>query len=359
MQRDEDHRAGIVMKVQGFLPKTFWGQALCGAAGLLALGLAFAQPAIRPSREVTLTARGVPLSVTDPKLDRVGELRFLGGLWLKSEDEGFGGLSGLSAEAAGDEVRIVAVTDQGDQLSGRVVFQDDRLAGLDGAILEPLLTPNGKPIVGKLFGDAESVARLSDGRVLVGFERRHRIWAYAKGLRGPATDFATPQALARAPENGGLESLAAFPDGRVLAITEQMKTERGNFAAFLFEGGVWSPLEWAPSAPGFEASDATVLPGGDLLVLERLWSALAPLDIRSRILRVKGDTVKPGATLQGTLVAELRAPLVAENFEGLTAYRSASSLTRLLVVSDNNFNAAQRTLLLSFELAEPPPPVRP
>lgn len=341
------------MKVQGFLPKTLRGRVLVGAAGLLILGLAVAQPTIRPRREITLTAQSVPLSASDPKLDYVGGLRFLGGLWLRSKDEEFGGLSGLSAETMDGELRLVAITDEGDKLAGRVLFEEDRLSGVNAATIEPLLTLEGRPIVGKLWGDAESVTGLPDGTVLVGFEHHHRIWAYRKGLTGPATIFATPPALDRAPSNGGLESLASWPDGRVLAITEQMKTDHGNFAAFLFQGGAWTPVEWTGSAPGFEPSDATVLPNGDLLVLERLWSALAPTDLRSRIMRVKGNSVKPGAILQGELLAELKAPLVTENFEGITAFRDASGATRLLLVSDDNFNDVQRTLLLSFEIAEP------
>lgn len=328
-----------------------------GAAGIFVLSLAFAQPAVRPKREITLAAQSVPLSVTDPKLDRVGGLRFLGGLWLRSPDEGFGGLSGLSAEEQDGEVRILAVTDQGDKLAGRVSFRDGRLSGVDSASLEPLVTLEGKPIAGKLLGDAESITRLPNGRVLVGFERRHRIWAYGPELTGPAQVFETPKALLDAPSNGGLESLASFPDGRVLAITEQLKTARGNFAAFLLQGGAWAPVEWAGSAPGFEPSDATVLPDGDVLVLEREWSPLAPMDVRSRIMRVKGDSVKPFAVLQGELLAELRAPLTTENFEGIGAFRSASGAIRLLVVSDDNFNGAQRTLLLAFEITEPDGPL--
>mgnify|MGYP001290623618 CR=1 FL=1 len=354
----ERHRlSGVVLKVQGFLPKTLWGRLAWGTAGILFLSLAFAQPAVRPRREITLTAQRVPLSTADPKLDHVGGLRFLGGLWLKSTDEGFGGLSGLSVEEAGGELRFIAVTDQGDKLAARVVFADDRLAGADSVTIEPLVNPEGRPVAGKVFGDAESLTRLQDGRMLVGFERRHRIWAYEGGLAGRAQIIETPEALLDAPSNGGLESLANWPDGRVLAITEQMKTKRANFAAFLRQDGNWTSVEWTGSAPGFEPADATVLPNGDLLVLERLWSALAPLDVRSRIMRVRGDSVKPGAVLQGELLAELRAPLIAENFEAIAVFRGPGGATRLLVASDDNFNGAQRTLLLSFEIAEPPVPL--
>ena len=67
----------------------------------------------------------------------------------------------------------------------------------------------------------------------------------------------------------------------------------------------------------------------------------------------EGKFGEAGAILLGELLAELKAPLVTENFEGITAFRDASGATRLLLVSDDNFNDVQRTLLLSFEIAEP------
>lgn len=352
MERTHTGPGRIVLKVQGFLMHSPWGRLLGVAVGLGLIGLAFAQPPVRPRREITLTSQEVPLSAAEPKAEQAGSLRFVWGVALRSEDKGFGGLSGLMVEPYERGQKMIAVTDQGDRFTARLVLENDRLRAVEAPTLEPLTNLEGLSISGKLFGDAESITRLPDGRVLVGFERRHRIWAYGPELAGPAKVFETPPALARAPANGGLESLANWPDGRILIITEQLKTEAGNFAAFIFKDRTWAPLEWKGSAPGFEPSDATVLPGGDLLVLERLWSALAPGNLRSRIFRVRGDTVTPGALLQGDLVAELAAPLTTENFEGITSFTNARGATQLLIVSDDNFNGVQRTLLLSFEMVD-------
>ncbi len=328
--------------------KTAWGRLTGAVVGLGLIGFVFAQPPVRPGRKITLTSQTVPLSTADLKADQVGSLRFAWGVALRSQDKGFGGLSGLMVETDGDGQRIISVTDQGDKFTAHLRLEDDQLRGVEAATLEPLADLEGRPVSGKSLGDAESITRLPDGRILVGFERNHRIWAYGPGLTGPAKAFEPPPALARAPSNGGLESLTNWPDGRLLAITEQLKTDDGNFAAFLFQRGAWTSLEWKGSAPGFEPSDATVLPNGDLLVLERLWSALAPGNLRSRIIRVNGDSVKPGALLQGELVAELAAPLTTENFEGIAAFTNSRGATQLLMVSDDNFNGVQRTLLLSF-----------
>ncbi len=339
-------------KIQRFPWATFWGRLIVvGLGGLLFLW-AFRPLEARPKREITLITRSVPLSLADSELARVGDLRFLGGAWLSSADEGFGGLSGLTLEESGNVLGLLAVTDQGELLRAEVVLADKEPPQWRAAAIEPLLGEGGKPVLGKSFSDAESIARLPDGRFLVGFERRHRLWAYGPGLRGPARIFETPPALRESPSNGGLESVATWPDGRVLAISEGLKTASGNLAAFLFQSGNWSSLEWTPSGAHFEPADATVLPDGDLLLLERSFLAGAPIALSSRIVRVKAAMVRPGARLQGRVIAELKAPLVAENFEGIATFRNQEGRLRIALVSDDNFSSLQRTLLLWFELVE-------
>ncbi len=334
--------------------KDRWAQFIAAALGFGALGLAFAQPSVSPRREVTLTGQSVPLSTSEPALDRVGALRFMGGLWLQSEDKGFGGLSGFMLSESEGALRMIGVTDQGEKLTARVVLEKGRLQRVEGAVLEPLADVTGAPVAGKALGDAESITRLADGRILIGFERRHRIWAYGPGLTGSATVFGTPEALSKAPTNGGLESLATFPDGRVLAITERLGLSDGNVAAFLWSEGSWAPVSWKASAPGFAPVDATVAPNGDLLVLERYFSVMPPRGLSSRVIRVAGDSVKARALLRGEILAELTAPLIAENFECITAIRKADGVIQIGLASDNNFNSFQRTLLLWFELQKTP-----
>lgn len=346
-------RATWVRQVQGRLLGTWWGRFGCAALGFGLLGLAMAQPAALPARKVTLTVRPIPLSVANPTLDRVGGLRYRGGLWIESEDPGFGGLSGLILNNGPSGPAMLAVSDQGSRFSARLVTANGHLQGVEDAALEPLTELGGRPLVGKSYSDAESLTRLPDGRILVGFERRHRIWAYGLNLTGPAHPLETPHLLAEAPSNGGLESVTSWPDGRVLAITESLRLASGNHAAFLLQGGVWANLEWKASGEGFLPVDASVLPDGDLIVLERYFGALPPTKVMSRILRVRKDAVRAGAVLEGVLMAELASPLVTENFEGLSVLSTPGGVTHLAVLSDNNFSPLQRTLLLWFELDGP------
>ena len=327
------------------------------AAGCaLAVHAALVQTAVPSRREITVSAQPVPLSNADPEVTRTGSMAYLGGLVLRSDDARFGGLSGIVVEPDNGALRVLAVTDQGDRFGATLALRNGRPQAIENASLAPLLDPEGKPISGKGAGDAESLTRLSDGRMLVGFERRHRIWSFAAGLNGPAIPFEAPAALKEAPLNGGLESLANWPDGRILAITEQQKASSGNIAAYLHQGGSWSTIEWRPSDPGFEPSDATVAPDGDLLILERYYSPLQPLSVVSRVVRVRGSTVRTGAILQGEVVGELKLPLIIENFEGISAFKGPDGATWVALVSDDNLNGVQRTLFLLFDLRKPATP---
>lgn len=337
----------------GIRPRSIAGRVgLIAVIGLLAWYFAPARP--HPRREVTLHIESVPLDAADLRLDRVGRLRFVEGAALRSEDEDFGGLSGIRIFRSGPGWRIAGVSDSGESFSGTIDLRDERIAAVGPLTMESLPNLEGRPISGKRWGDSESITADADGRWLVGFERKHRIWSYARDFSGGASLVSTPDALANAPPNGGLESLASWPDGRLLALTENMKTGHGAVAGFLLTAGRWSPIEWRPSAAGFAPVDATVLPNGDLLVLERRWSAMAPATLKARILRVARDALAPGAVLRGEMLGELAAPLVVDNFEGITAFDDPArpGATQIVIVSDDNFNRVQRTLMLWLELPD-------
>ena len=88
----------------------------------------------------------------------------------------------------------------------------------------------------------------------------------------------TPPGIATLPNNKGLEALAFAPRGSKLAGTLIAFSERGldaagNLKAFLIGGP--TPGEFSVKRrDDFDISDCTVLPAGDLLLLERRFSLL-------------------------------------------------------------------------------------
>jgi hypothetical protein len=193
---------------------------------------------------------------------------------------------------------------------------------------------------------------LPDGSFLVGFEREHRLMHYPAGTGRPdgiPARLAPPPGLETAPFNGGVETIVSLGDGRLIVLLEESgpgPTSRG----WIGRPGGWQPLALRVEG-ALRASDATLLPDGHLLVLERGYDASRGIT-SVRLRDVDGDALRAGAVLGGRAVAELRPPLTVDNFEGVSAW-AVEGETRVLLVSDDNFNAAagQRTLLLMFRIS--------
>jgi hypothetical protein len=175
------------------------------------------------------------------------------------------------------------------------------------------------------------------------------LWRYrgSKPFAGPAEVFLPPPGIEKAPPNEGLEALAALKDGALFALTEDMTGRDGLLQGFLWRDGRWWTLSYRPIAAPRPA-DAAALPNGDVLVLERSFSALQGLLVRLR--RIARDTLKPGAMLDPPAIVELKPPLTVDNLEGIAVRRNEKGETLVYLVSDDNFSRFQRTLLLMFAL---------
>lgn len=259
-----------------------------------------------------------------------------------------GGLSGLSIGADG---KLYAISDRAYWLSASIVSNgDNALVDLIDWHIAPMLTPAKTPISGSL-ADAEALARARDGSFLVAFEGRHRIWRYdapPRTLTSTPAPIPVPAELSRAPSNGGIEGLSTLPDGRMLALTEEFANRDGSFKGWLLDGNQFAELSYLP-AKGFRVTDCAALKNGDVIVLERRYVPFGVLSARVTI--VEGKTVKPGAKLSGRELLRIEYPLVVENFEGLAVQETAKG-TMIYLVSDDNYNPFQETLLLQFLLAK-------
>jgi hypothetical protein len=280
--------------------------------------------------------------------DVPGPLRALGGLVIDAKALGGGGFSGVHLAP---DLTLTLISDRGHWAEARLLLDGLTPIGLQPIRHGPLRDEAGKPIPRGFAGDAEALARLPDGTWLVAFERRHRIRAY-RHLDGPGLYVAAPPGLEAAPPNGGLESLALLPDGRLFTIAETFSPpDRPELRhAWLGVPGRWVPLYWEP-APGFHPTDAAILPDGSALVLERRFSLLG--GFAAKLIRTTPDafrTAREGAVLSGEVILTLNdAPLPAENWEGIAVTRYGDE-TLVALISDDNESILQRSLLLLFAL---------
>ncbi|MDO8878052.1 MAG: esterase-like activity of phytase family protein, partial [Pseudolabrys sp.] len=202
-----------------------------------------------------------------------------------------------------------------------------------------------------------------DGLFYVGIERVQKIVRFdyrRDGFQARGQAVAVPADFATLSSNKGLECLAAAPKqsplgGRLIVVTERSLDAAGNLRAYALDGKTAGDvvdnraLRFSiKRSDEFEASDCAMLPGGDLLLLERRYSPARGVGMRMR--RVPLTAIKDGATVDGAILIDVDLAYQIDNMEGMAIHRNAAGETVITLVSDDNFSVIQRNLLLQFVL---------
>jgi hypothetical protein len=290
---------------------------------------------------------------------RFGQLEFRGGLVLTSPAVSFGGWSGLVMEPDGR--RLLAISDVGGWLTADVAYDGSRPTGLKNARLGPLLAARGRPLRDKREKDAEGVTlldgSLSNGTLLVSFERLHRIGRFPirEGeVQAPTGYLPLHPDARRMSANEGIEAVAVLQGGplkgSVVAFAERLTRGSGYHTGWIWAAGGPKPFQ-LKDIDGFNITDAAGLPNGDLLVLERYFRWTEGVKMRMR--RLAAAEIAPGARLTGETLIAADMDFEIDNMEGLAVHRGANGETVLSLTSDDNFNhMLQRTVFLQFTLLE-------
>jgi len=332
--------------------------ALIVAAGVLGVVPGRAQTPLGAERVTAIEVHAQPIAgfdARDPTRRQFGLLEYRGGIVLTSPFKEFGGISAIRVQ--GDGQRFIAVSDKGWWLRGRLLYDGLRPTGIAEAEMAPVLGADGKPLAARGWFDTESIAE--DGDMLyVGIERVNQIvrFNYAKdGLLARGTPIPVPPGVKSLPFNKGLEALVFVPralplGGTLIAISERGLDKDKNSLAFLIGGP--SPGNFAIKRSNeYDVSDAALLPGGDLLLLERKFGWTSGLSVRIR--KIALTDIRPAAVVDGATLFEVDLGYEIDNMEGLSVHRNGNGETVLTLISDDNFSVVQRTLLLQFTLAEP------
>ncbi|HWJ74958.1 MAG TPA: esterase-like activity of phytase family protein [Kaistia sp.] len=289
---------------------------------------------------------------------RFGEFEFRGGLVLSSPMKRFGGLSGIDLRPNG--VDFLAVSDLGQWFSGRLTRSAGRLTGVEATAWGTMRDTRGRPLLRRSRADAESVRFAPSGRgAYVTFEQSNDLRFYAF-TADPSSAWAEIVPMPRAARgfvaNQGLEMVAVGPPGGPLAGVPVLVSERsldadGNHRAFVVRGKLAGAFSIVRS-DDYDVTDGAFMPNGDLLLLERKVTVL-PVGVNMRLRRIPGDAIRPGAVLDGPVALEAAMSEQIDNMEGLAVSTDPDGRTRVTIVSDNNLNAFQRTLLLEFVWIDP------
>jgi len=339
-----------------------WIAAAIVSLGVIAVGTWALAGSVRYATAPTpITVTATPIASfdnRDPTRVRFGALEFRGGLALTSDFAAFGGISGLQVDK--DGAHVLAVTDRGSWLKARIVYRDGRPDGLADAEMGPLLGANGKPLASQRLYDTESLTRIGDA-LYVGIERVHRIVRFAvkDGFAARGKEIARPPEFKSLRYNGGLECLASPPQGqphagKLIAVTEESLDGAGNLRAFVLDPAsrnAAAALHFTVKrSDSFDVSDCAILPPGDLLLLERSYSPLR--GVAMRIRRMPVSEIKEGAVVDGPELIKADLGYQIDNMEGMAVHRNEAGETIITLMSDDNFSAIQRNILLQFALVD-------
>ena len=230
-----------------------------------------------------------------------GPLEFLGGLVLSSEDEAFGGLSGIDIP---DGETVFMVGDSGTFVRAKLLVEDGRLVGLAEAEIDNLF-PDGE--TSKALGDAEDIAfdPADPQRGVLVRERQANAMLSFEMQDGRPASLRRGWSARRIAPCDRIPGLRASPSRlqhRRLPAKSSPSLSGHPVDKRTFPAG--SP-EWASfdvvRRDDFDVSGARFLPNGDLILLERRY--VPAWDIAVRMRRVPAASITVGARLDGDIIA--------------------------------------------------------
>ncbi|MEH6456494.1 MAG: esterase-like activity of phytase family protein [Cocleimonas sp.] len=257
-----------------------------------------------------------------------------------------------------DEQLLYVVSDQGLLYHLKLDFTDRTLKTVDIIFATRLKKKRDIPFKGK-FTDAEGLTlqngangKKGDSQLIISFENKPRIDKYSTSGHFISKVKIVKKLRKRKyfrGKNKALESVTLHPKFGVLTAAEQPLKENPLNQQTLYSS---TGKEWHFAASKIKNSSITaleVLPNGDVLILERAYNGLlSPIVISLRQLHItKCNNLKLCDT---SLIAKFDTSdgWILDNFEGLTHIRD----NQYLMVSDNNNNPFQKTILVLFEILD-------
>jgi hypothetical protein len=316
-------------------------------ACLVALAIALS-PALA-DEPITINATSLPVFDRSVPDNRFGPLTYLGGLALSSRHRDFEALSGLTMR----DNRLIMVTDEGDWVTATLQSETNGTpTGLTDARIGPLRNTDGTPMQSKRLADAEAITLVGDA-FWVTAERNQPIRAYDASDGAPSGPASLPfgdAAPLRGSRNAGLEAIVHVPTGplageTLIFLEEPPRRASDPTAARLTASGELVPFA-VQRLDDFAITGAAALPDGDVVIVERRFSWDDGIFMRLKLL--PAEEIHAGA-VRPRLMLDADGSTIIDNMEGLevTDHPGGPILT---LISDDNGNFFQRTVLLRFQI---------
>ena len=285
----------------------------------------------------------INLFPTDLENISLNKLKFVSGVEIKSNHPDFGGLSGLIIN---EDKSLIAVGDQGIWLTGKIKTDengklveiiDGRLGHLKGNKNNPLY------MLGKSYTDAESIEHYNN-KFVVSFERKHRILIF-NNIFSRSEIFYDRIKYLDLPDNGGIEAMAPLKNNSIFFLSENLIHPDDKIAGYLLSDNKLKKV-YVKKNGSFKPTDMSSLPDGNILLLERSFSPVKGAS--ARISVIKYEDLKPNSVILPSTLDTLKPPMVVDNFEGISFLKHNDGGYYIFILSDDNFNFLQKTLLYQF-----------
>jgi hypothetical protein len=276
----------------------------------------------------------------------VGCGRIVSGHIISSENRSFGGYSGIALEDDGRTAHLVS--DRGHILSLSLSYAPDgAVTDVRGGTLRRVRDSRESRRM-----DIEAIAPYRDGWVLAREGWEDAIFVELNDAvaveKEKLADFTSlrPKMINRVVE-------AAAPVGKGLLFISESQTEEGHASILQLQGEMLSRLSPYQTAHRFAVTDAaTDETTGRLFVLERAFDRLRGPRARVTVLPLAALTEpQKGVAHEPLELFRLSVLSGADNMEGLAYRLSEDGTPILLLVSDDNFNLLQRTMLMAVDLS--------
>ena len=292
---------------------------------------------------VELKSIKINLFPTDLENISLNKLKFVSGIEIKSNHPDFGGLSGLIIN---EDKSLISVGDQGIWLTGKIkIDENGKLVEIINGRLGHLKGNENNLLykLGKSYTDAESI-EFYNNKFVVSFERKHRILIFNNIFLHSEIFYDRIKYL-DLPDNGGIEAMAPLKNNSIFLLSENLIHPDDKIAGYLLSDNKLKKV-YVKKNGSFKPTDMSNLPDGNILLLERSFSPVR--GVSARISVIKYEDLKPNSVILPFTLDTLKPPMVVDNFEGISFLKLNDGGYYIFILSDDNFNFLQKTLLYQF-----------
>lgn len=265
---------------------------------------------------------------------------FVGSKSIASENERFGGFSGL--HVTDDGSKMISLSDRGTFLFADIIREEGIATEVAIRQIVPVRQINGEETNG-FTSDSEGLAIAKNGTLYVSFEGFHRVRSHA-GIAAPAKNIPSHPDFKGFQVNSAMEALAIDAKGALYTLPERSGKLDRPFPVYRFKNGSWSRFSTIPRRGEFLMVGADFGPDGRFYVLERYFTWVGGFATRVRSFQLTGSTF---ADEQQHILSSVGTH---DNLEGISVWRDANGKIRITMISDDNFQIFQRTELVEYRL---------